>query len=444
MVSLLTTRRVLLSVLLCLGGGVGAACGGGDDGSGPDAQAMPDTSTGSDVTTKPDTSTPFDAGPDVNACPPFVPDTTLAAKRAACTFEAGAPVSASIEDPTAARKAITHVIVMTHENRSFDHMYGTLVDAGTEGFPSTYKNPTGDGGFAYPQHLTTACPPDITHSPTAITAEWDNGKMDGFFQTDGQESLGYYTPSDHAFYTWLIETFATSDRYFCSMLGETGHNRRFLYGASATQTNPNIFTELDAAKVDWGNYFAGTQPIYNTYTFPASSPHLHAYSEFLPALDAGNLPPVVYLDTPSDEHPAGSILDGESVVYTVLSHAFASPLWSHLVILFNYDEGGGFFDHVAPPKACLPSKAAADAIYDVEGIRVPLVVISPYARRAYVSHIDHSHTSTLRFIETLFDLPAITARDANSDALLDLFDFTCPDFTTPPTLPAAPPKGCTL
>jgi phospholipase C len=124
-----------------------------------------------------------------------------------------------------------------------------------------------------------------------------------------------------------------------------------------------------------------------------------------------------------DEHPPASIHDGESVVYQVLQHAFKSPLWPHLAIIFNYDEGGGFFEHVNPPPACLPSSAAADAIYDREGFRVPLVIISPYARKSYVSHIDHSHTSTLRFIELLHDMPAITARDA---------------------LPATPKTGCTL
>jgi len=428
------------------GGSLALACGGGDDTSGAvsTSDAAADGATGSSDggATPVDSSATGDAN-DAGACKLFTPDPTLAAQRASCAFEAGAPVSASIESPVAARAAITHVIVLTHENRSVDHLYGTL-GHGIDGFSAAYSNPAPDGGTAFPTHMTTACPADIPHSPAAITAEWDNGKMDGFDITDGPGSLGYYEPNDHPFYTWLLQTFATSDRYFCSMMGETGHNRRFLYGASATQTANNIFTEMDAAKVTWGNYFAGAQPIYNTYTFPAGSPHLHPYADFLPALDAGNLPSVTYLDTPSDEHPPGSILDGESVVYQVLQHAFASPLWPHLAIVFNYDEGGGFFDHVNPPPACLPSGAADDAIYNREGFRVPLVMISPYSRKGYVSHVDHSHTSTLRLIELLYDLPAITNRDANSDALLDLFDFECPDFVTPPVLPATPTKGCTL
>jgi phospholipase C len=423
---------------------IAAACGSSGDASdaGPTGDATVSDGSVSDAAASDADAALVDAGSDGPSCA-FVADPKLAASRAACAFEAGAKVSASLDDPTAARAAITHVIIMTHENRSFDHMYGTL-DAGTEGFPSTYTNPTDAGTTAAPTHLATACPADISHTSASITAEWDNGKMDGFWLTDGPEALGYYLPDDHKFYSWLVETFATSDRYFCSTMGDTGHNRRFLYGASATQTSVTVFSELEAAKVDWGNYYPGTLPIYNTYTFPTNDPHLHPWSDFLPALDTGAIPPVVYLDTPSDEHPPGSMHDGESVVYQVLSHAFKSPLWPHLAIVFNYDEGGGFFDHVNPPPACVPSSASADAIYNREGFRVPLVVISPYARKSYVSHVDHSHTSTLRLVELLFDLPAITARDANSDALLDMFDFACPDFTTPPTLPAAPPTGCTL
>jgi len=407
--------------------------GGGTDGGG----GANDAGAGLDGTVAPLES----SAPDSGACTPFQPDQTLAAMRDACAFDAGSMTSATVEDGTAARAALTHVIILTHENRSLDHMYGTL-GHGIEGFASTYTNPTGDGGTVAPYHLTTSCPADINHSPAAITAEWDNGKMDGFYETDGIGSLGYYEPPDHPFYSWLLPTFATSDRYFCSMMGETGHNRRFLYGASATQTANNIFTEMDAAHVSWGNYYAGAQPIYNTYTFPAGTPQLHPYSDFLPALDAGSLPSVTYVDTPSDEHPPGSVHDGEGVVRDVLTHAFASPLWGHLAIILNYDEGGGFFDHVDPPAACLPSTASADAIYNIEGFRVPLVIVSPFARKGYVSHIDHSHTSTLRLVELLFQLPAITARDANSDALLDMFDFACPDFTTPPAIGPVPPSGC--
>ena len=92
-------------------------------------------------------------------------------------------------------------------------------------------------------------------------------------------------------------------------------------------------------------------------------------------------------------------------------------------MVWTYDEGGGFADHVVPgPPGC---RADGSSYYTDRGPRIPLVVISPWARRHYVSHRPHDHTAITRLIETFFDLPALTARDANSDALLDLFDFTC-------------------
>ncbi len=227
----------------------GADSGSGSEDSGSTDKAASDAGTGgsgqtgtggsADSGTRADSGTSTgDAG--AGACGVFTPNATLAAQRDACTFKAGAKTADTVDDGAAARAAITHVIIMTHENRSLDHMYATLGGA-IDGFPTTYTNRTGDGGTVAPYHLTTSCPPDINHSPMSIRSEWDNGKMDGFFDTDGIGTLGYYEPADHPFYSWLVTTFAMSDHYFCGMMGDTGPNRRFLYGASATTTNPNIF-----------------------------------------------------------------------------------------------------------------------------------------------------------------------------------------------------------
>src|SRR4029077_2328632 len=118
----------------------------------------------------------------------------------------------------------------------------------------------------------------------------------------------------------------------------------------------------------------------------------------------------------------------------------ASPLWSSLALVWVFDEAGGFADHVAPPHSCVA--APSESKFFELGIRVPMVVISPGARRHYVSHVVHEHTSVTRFIETVFDLPALTARDANSDALLDMFDFGCPAITSVPDAPPAGKGGC--
>ena len=126
-----------------------------------------------------------------------------------------------------------------------------------------------------------------------------------------------------------------------------------------------------------------------------------------------------------------------------------SPAWPKTVLLFMYDEHGGYYDHVAPPAAVPPDDIAPDVVatpnapaaWNQYGLRVPAFVISPFAKRNYVSHVVHDHTSVLRFIETKFNLGALTRRDANADNLLDCLDFHRPAFLEPPTLAAPGPPG---
>jgi phospholipase C len=112
-------------------------------------------------------------------------------------------------------------------------------------------------------------------------------------------------------------------------------------------------------------------------------------------------------------------------------------------MFLTYDEQGGLYDHVPPVAACPPDDIPADlqpgdvqAAYDQTGLRVPLMVVSPYAKRGYVSHEITEHTSILRFVEARFGLPALTHRDANAVPPFDMFDFDHPD-TSVPDLPAA-------
>jgi phospholipase C len=128
------------------------------------------------------------------------------------------------------------------------------------------------------------------------------------------------------------------------------------------------------------------------------------------------------------------------------------PQWSSGVFFLMYDEHGGYYDHVPPPPACAPDDIPpmlgpndVQADFDRYGIRVPLLVVSPYARKRFVSHTVYDHTSILRFIETRFELPALTRRDANADPMLEMFDFRHPRFRKPPKLPDAtidPARTC--
>jgi len=146
---------------------------------------------------------------------------------------------------------------------------------------------------------------------------------------------------------------------------------------------------------------------------------------------AGKLPQVCWL-VPSDavsEHPPGNIADGMAYVTGVVNAAMASPEWQHTAIFISWDEWGGFYDHAVPPKV--------DA-YGL-GLRVPGLVISPYARHGYIDHHVASTASWLKIVEERFRLPSLTARDTNAYDLSGAFDFSASP--SKPVLLQATPQG---
>jgi phospholipase C len=165
----------------------------------------------------------------------------------------------------------------------------------------------------------------------------------------------------------------------------------------------------------------------------------------------GKLAPVVFVDPTflpddvphEDEHPPSDIQLGEGFLSQVVDALRTSPQWPHTALFITWDENGGLYDHVAPPPACPPGDLAAQvppgesqADFDRYGFRVPLIVVSPYAKPHYVGHRVYDHSSILRFVEARFRLPAFTGRDANAEPPFDLFDFSRPQLLNPPALPA--------
>jgi phospholipase C len=404
------------------------------------------------------------------ACPsPVAPD-PLASERAACTFTTGARVKDTLGLSDAARAAIPirNVIVLMKENRSFDHLLGALHDQGqplTDAVPASFSNVDSSGTSVTPFREPTTC---VAHDPdhqwNAMHAQVDGGKMDGFVAsaasstgTDGHFVLGHYEQLDLPFYYWMASTFALDDRHFASVRSGTFPNRNFLLlgtadGVQSTgagypdPSTPTIFDTLDEAGVTWGVYSDGSL-LSGTLGWDHTHEGTGTFSTFLQKLDDGSLPQVTFvdgLDNVEDEHPTADLQRGETWTRTIYTHAVASQLWPGLAILWTYDEAGGFADHVPPPNdACVARPLPKDKPYTELGVRIPMVVVSPWARAGHVSHVVQEHTAITRFIETLFDLPALTARDANSDALLDLFDFDCaPAFLHAPTAPPAGSGGC--
>jgi phospholipase C len=393
-------------------------------------------------------------------------------RRASCEFGRGARVTDTLPIAEQERAAIPieHVILLMKENRSFDHLLGRLNASGqpaTEPIPDAFSNLDSAGEPVRPFHLDTTCVnKDPGHQWDGMHRQVNGGAMDGFVTNgadstggDGHFVMGHYEATDLPFYYWLANTFAINDRHFASARSGTWPNRNFLllgtadginctYCGYPQPTTPTLFDELDTAGVSWGAY-TDSDPFDGTLGW--SFPHrgLFPLNAFLIALKDGTLPAVAFVDGGAfveDEHPTADVQVGEAWTRMVYQAVVASRLWPTLAMIWTYDEGGGFADHVPPPnEACV---ARADEPIDqpfVElGVRVPLTVVSPYARPHYVSHVVHDHTAITRFIEAMFGLPALTARDANSDALLDMFDFDCgPSILHPGEAPAAGVGGCT-
>jgi phospholipase C len=429
-------------------------------------------------------------------------ETIAAAMRNACKFTRGAlpaeTLGASL--PVGNDIPIDTIVVVMQENRSFDSYFARLAEYTGRKYIDTASPetlvPERTGVVSGPMHRLThaehLCNLDTNHEWGGTHLEYDDGKMDGFYQanvnfdfpppgappgvTDAARALTWLDERDIPFYYALAATFAMSDRYFSSLLGPTWPNRDYLYMATSLgivdESFPDvsaypypkrdmaIFDELEKRGVSWNVYADGLPPEFvsmgpSMVTRYGRNPLLHT-SDFFDQAKAGTLPSVAFVDAffgkdgpaRDDEHPPADVQLGQELVSHVVHALFESPQWPGVAMFFTYDEHGGYYDHVAPPSACPPDAIepqlpASDTSgekqrhFDRLGVRVPFVLVSPYARQNFVSHVVHDHTSITRFIETKFRLPALTARDANADPMLEMFDFAAPPFMTPPALPDA-------
>ncbi|HEY8090706.1 MAG TPA: alkaline phosphatase family protein, partial [Polyangiaceae bacterium] len=468
----------------------------GCNSSGSNAQT-PDASTGGD-------DAGLEGGDELLAPPPITRSQTeaqLAPQRQSCAFGPGSWPAQTIgtDYPVGPDIPIDHVIVIMQENRSFDHYLGRLVAQGyykagdfssptAEGFshpdeldapPAGWSNTDSNGTVITPHADNEHCY-GVNHSWGAQHDDYDNGKNDHFVtqnDPDGQRTFFYEDDTVIPFYYALASTFGVGDRYFCSVLSSTWPNRFFLMAATSFGIGDNsfntldtpdhpvaqIFSELEAGGHTWKDYTDGP---HMTAFFPYFGiqkgvlPHLGTVKcDLLNDITSDTLPDVSFVmgdevDEDSDEGPSDLPGIGGQVVETIIRTLFASPAWKHTAVFITYDENGGIADHVVPGPACPPDDLATPhdgngttltpGTFDTTGFRVPFIVVSPYTKAHYVSHLVHDHASITRFIETRFGLPAMTGRDANALPPLEMFDFKNPPFLTPPSIAAHTPVDPTV
>jgi phospholipase C len=322
-----------------------------------------------------------------------------------------------------------------------------------------------------------------------------------YYDTNGIRGMGYYDGSDLNYYYFMASEFATSDRWFSPTMTRTEPNRDYLISATsggyiypigtdsndeALLTATTIFQELQAAGISWkiyvntSNTACASNPtpqclITLSYvqdfswgqTIPTNYPNnITTMTTYFSDVANGTLPQVAIIEPASsaglDEHGSDSdqypinIQLGANYVSSLINALMTSVSWKDSAFILTYDEGGGLYDHYAPqttvspdgikPDDFLPGdicsqSTGATCDFTYTGYRLPLIVVSPYARQHYVSHTVMDTTAILRFIENRFKLTALNKRDAAQKSMSEFFDFNIPPWMTPPSPPAQVTNG---
>lgn len=361
---------------------------------------------------------------------------------------------------TPTRTPIKHFITLMQENHSFDNYFGAY--PGADGRPPNTCMPVNPAvsrtKCVKPFHIGSRPIVDLGHNVDIFRSEYNGGRLDGFISTFarqpgvGSSAMGYYDDRDLPFYYNVADNYVLFDKFFTSAAGGSVWNHFFWAtgspgnpkGDSLLTTGfdhvPTIFDRLDAAGITWKFYVqnyrkevnfrdpgdgdAASQivwvPIlnYNRYLDdPRLSSRIVPLGDYFTDLAHGTLPAVSFMvPSGASEHPPGSIRAGELFVRSLINALQSSTAWSTSAFTWTYDDWGGWYDHVRPPKV--------DAFG--YGFRAPALLVSPYAHRGKVDHTQLDFTSYLKFIETNWRVAPLAARDRAANGLDTAFDFTAP------------------
>ncbi len=412
----LSRRRVLLG----MGGLLAAACGSSA------GDPIPEPSDGGAG----DGATPPTGRPDAATTP---------------NADASSPPDASTKPPTAEEllSTVDAIVVLMMENRSFDHYLGALKSDATylnkaqvNGLLGTETNPAPNGTPVPVFKMNNFTPEDPPHGRDAALAQWNNGKNDGFVKEHAgasqNEAMGYHDRSQIPLFYWFADNFTVCDNWYCSVMGPTWPNRYYLHAATSggktgntpffTGAPDTIWEKLRSAGKTYKNYTAGIVAWY-TGGFVGkllSMNPVKPLSEFFSDAKNGTLPNFSIIDpdfTSNDDHPSHDIRQGQALVASLYKALAESPQWKKVLFVITYDENGGFYDHVPPPKT-------TDQIAELEqlGFRVPAFVIGPTVKRGHLEKGKLEHVSVLSTVKTRFGVQSLNQRMTDTADLSSCID----------------------
>jgi phospholipase C len=361
---------------------------------------------------------------------------------------------------TAAKTPIQHFVVLMQENHTFDNYFGTY--PGADGIkpgtciPVDPFDPT-NLDCIEPFHMGDRPSEDLDHSLSTFRLQYNDGKMDGFVYAlhqrnqNGAMAMAYYDDRDLPYYWNLADEYVLFDKFFSSDHGGSFANHMYWVSAQPGEGKfaedgyaslPTIFDRLEERGISWKFYVQNYDPQINYRTLanvtgnrasqviwvpllnidrflddPRLSGRIVDLKEYFTDLENGTLPAVAYIvPSGASEHPPGSIRSGQKFVKSLIQALMRSSSWCSSAFLLTYDDWGGWYDHVPPPQVDKNGY----------GMRVPALLVSPYARRGHIDSTVLDFTSVMKFVEENWSIQPLASRDAQANSFMAAFDFSMP------------------
>lgn len=343
-----------------------------------------------------------------------------------------------------AETAIENIVVLMLENRSFDHYFGSLslVEGRTdvEGLTADMSNPDPQGGLFNIYHEPTPCFRDPPHGWNASHNQFNNGLNDGFLNqfyrgpddTDYKRVMGYFIREQLPILYSMADQFTIANQWYSSVMGPTWPNRFFSHAAQNNGYTNNkidgdysfetLYHRLYERGISYNCYYNNIGFMMLLQDLPGRG-RMNPFEEFHEDALAGKLPSFSVLEPmygKNCDHPPVHPMAGQLLISSVIDSLSKSPQWDKTMLIITYDEHGGFFDHMPPPKT---EDDRADQGFDQLGFRVPTVFIGPYVKERFASNTVYDHSSILAFTEKLWNLEPLNKRDGAANDFFDVLDM---------------------